>query len=502
MLGKSAAAQPDTVKNTIDKGWNAGAGLLKGTGSFLGAIGKGVGSVLHRGANAAGQAWNTAYQTGPGSLVNAWRQAGARSGEGLGGAVSGFVNGINPLKNFNKAMTDWDNSDNAIAQSYRPQRPGQLPQSGSQPQMMAGAPAPSPTAPPTPPLTPPPSQFDNIKQQQKMANCSAFAQLGKSAAPYAGLDPKGQSPQGWDTPPVSVPVQPWEAAADTQKAYAAQQAAALGSADTQPYSNPQPTPIQKGYAAQQAAALVSTDRQPYSNPSKPGLLAAAPAAPTSTKSTSTSSSAPVGQFTPEMLAQFQRGTASKFNPKSRMDMFKMRRLASGQKDWASNPAYRASRRMGKSAFASLEKEAGLPSWLLSAGKKMFTSGNAARFADGARDGAGGLRRAVGYGMHDAGAAINGMSSGAKRTAGTLAGGAIAGTGAYGLQRHGYNRGRKEGVGQGMDAGFEAGLGQANANLNPGGFMGFGQGAINNGGAYGNYADNRGALLEQAMRTIR
>lgn len=49
-----------------------------------------------------------------------------------------------------------------------------------------------------------------------------------------------------------------------------------------------------------------------------------------------------GEFTPDQLAMFRRGTASQYDPNSKMDQFKMKQLVSGDAQWASNPLYRAS----------------------------------------------------------------------------------------------------------------------------------------------------------------
>jgi len=62
----------------------------------------------------------------------------------------------------------------------------------------------------------------------------------------------------------------------------------------------------------------------------PAAAPAAPAAPAST-----------GGPTAEQIAQFQKGTASKFNPNSWLDRNKMQAMQSGGKNWADNSAARA-----------------------------------------------------------------------------------------------------------------------------------------------------------------
>jgi len=51
-----------------------------------------------------------------------------------------------------------------------------------------------------------------------------------------------------------------------------------------------------------------------------------------------------GEPDADMLAKFRKGTASTFDPNSKMDKFKMQQLMHGNKNWASNSAYRASRK--------------------------------------------------------------------------------------------------------------------------------------------------------------
>ena len=67
---------------------------------------------------------------------------------------------------------------------------------------------------------------------------------------------------------------------------------------------------------------------------------AAPAAP----------AAPAGGPTAEQIAQFQKGTASTFNPNSWLDRNKMNALLSGNKNWADNAAARAMGRNAKLNF--------------------------------------------------------------------------------------------------------------------------------------------------------
>lgn len=97
---------------------------------------------------------------------------------------------------------------------------------------------------------------------------------------------------------------------------------------------PQPTPAapapQSAPAGPSANPMenIMSAGQISINPSAGGFNPAAMSAPTP--------AAP----TPGQLSQFQRGTTTPFNPKSQLDIQKMRALMAGQRNWADNSAAR------------------------------------------------------------------------------------------------------------------------------------------------------------------
>jgi hypothetical protein len=99
-----------------------------------------------------------------------------------------------------------------------------------------------------------------------------------------------------------------------------------------------------GAAPTQAAAAPAAAK--FVDPPAPAAAPAAakfvgPPAPAPAPAAAATPAAPTGGPTAEQIAQFQKGTASKFNPNSWLDRNKMQAMQSGSKNWADNSAARA-----------------------------------------------------------------------------------------------------------------------------------------------------------------
>jgi hypothetical protein len=210
--------------------------------------------------------------------------------------------------------------------------------------------------------------------------------------------------------------------------------------------------------------------------------------------------------TAEQLAQFQKGTAFKFDPSSWVDRNKMHALMSGGANWADSAAARRAgsgqqyawhNAMRKTAFAALEKSAGegqlvrgLAGWVLKglrgAGKAMSRSGDAAGAsgaqrarqairdaggikAVGGREAAkamqdagrqsGNLRRSVGAYASQAGDRLASSSTAQNAINYGGAGLGVTGVGA-GSYMLGNSRGNQQGRAKGLDEGIDAGIASA------------------------------------------
>lgn len=188
--------------------------------------------------------------------------------------------------------------------------------------------------------------------------------------------------------------------------------------------------------------------------------------------------------TAAQLAQFHHGTASNFDPHSRLDRAKMQSMNGGAHGWASNSAARQAMHapIAKSAFARLEKQAGglaggLAKLLERGGSKLIASGEhaaggALSKAIGAMEGgaapdvakklmegaerAGGFRQSIGGHMGSAAERIS-SSPGIQAGINYGAGGLAAAGGMYGANRMGHSSGLHEGADKGFDTGVETGI---------------------------------------------
>ena len=326
-----------------------------------------------------------------------------------------------------------------------------------------------------------------------MQKQSAFAQLGKRA--YGMFTAPGGAPAA-PSAPLTLPEMPQMPAMAT----IAPLGGSVGSQYGQTIKAPAPTaaPVSKPTGMPAAGTPVtpgmSTDERMHAqnklNPSAGGTVAVqkAPNA--------------------EDIAAFRKQTGTNFNPKSRMDMQNMHRLMGGSETIDRKQYGRTQQLAGpqfnKTAFAQLEKGAGIP-----AGKLLRT---ARQVAMGATDDVGAAaRRASRATLHDtqarlpiggplpsAGGAMDDAAAAARRAtrasdldaqarlpmgktpmnpnvvkglkigAGTIAGGGAL----YGAHSMGHNSGRESGVIEGTDRGIDLGLQGAQA-MQPGdpGFMG-------------------------------
>lgn len=293
----------------------------------------------------------------------------------------------------------------------------------------------------------------------------------------------------------------------------------------------------------QPAAPVAPAAQPAAPPAAKPAAPAAPAAPApaapdapaaqpvamspTTPAPKVPAPTPIASTRPTQaqLAAFRRGTASQFDPNSRVDRAKMQALMGGQKNWAV-----------KSAFASLghEKPAAAKavgkgmSWLAAklggaAQKAKALAGTKAlqvnpnligtadeatklRLVQEAQDAAGKLRLGA-AGRLERGAKALEESKTLQKILNYGTGGTVAGAGLYGANRLGNEAGFREGAGKGFDLGVQTGvqqMAQSQAENAPGVldrianvFTGDGA-TVDPGVAYGNIGNNRDELLRQLL----
>lgn len=284
-----------------------------------------------------------------------------------------------------------------------------------------------------------------------------------------------------------------------------------------------------------APAAKATPVAPAAQPAAPAVQPAAPAAPAAqpvamsptTPAPKVPAPTPIASTRPTQaqLAAFRRGTASRFDPNSKVDRAKMQALMGGQKDWAVKSAFAA---LGQEKQATAKAVGKGMGWLAAklggaAQKAKALAGSKAlqvnpnllgtadeatklRLVQEAQDAAGKLRLGA-AGRLERGAKALEESKTLQKILNYGTGGTVAGAGLYGANRMGNEAGYREGAGQGFDLGVRTGIEkmtEAQGENAPGVldrianvFTG-NSGNVDPGVAYGNIGNSRDELLRQLL----
>lgn len=320
-LEKQAAAQTGSkgpLRTLTDTLWNVGKGAIKGTWDTATAIPR--------------AAWNGVH-----GMIGSVYSGAANSDGTLGGAIQGgfdsaWNHGASSAKQFGSDVTSPFRQLNNIFN-----RPNAGPKYGTSPAQTPTVP-PQPAQPAQPPLNPMQSvaqQYPQVYSPDLVKSHSVKAALSKAAQDLPGPDgyPQPQSTRfpGIQPPGAIAGGQPtgpgYFANLGNAIADPARSLGNIGGAFMGTKTMPEPPPIAGGPVpgseinipgGQVGFAKALDHAKNYQPPTQPQ----ATQGPTA-----------------EQIAAFQRGTASKFNAKSKMDQWKMQQLMAGKSNWASNPLY-------------------------------------------------------------------------------------------------------------------------------------------------------------------